>query len=335
MDSLRNVLQAYRIEPLKVDRISEKLYCIYDGKQFFALKKSMMTLEQIKSWEAVYHRAYSQNLSGILSVYLTANGNLYEEADGEYYYLTPWIHQEKRNQKQEFEIIFKTIGAIHAKTKKAVSYDAEKVKDQFNQYRDHCLNIKSSLLMYVEEFEKNRYMSPFELLVCTQYRELEFFINEQNRWIENFRDELDEQSDWNISLCHGQLKSSHVLHSHTAYIINWDRAYYDNSVIDLSNFLRDQVKYYDQPNELLIDSLSVYFNENKLSNHELYLLSIYLFDPSDYIRVVKHYRDKTSDASMVQQICQLQHAYRQLVFAMKWSEQVDALTESLIDESES
>ncbi|WP_099158665.1 hypothetical protein [Virgibacillus ndiopensis] len=335
MDSIRIALEAYRIEALKIDRITDKLYAVYDGKQVFALKRSKMTTEQIKNWEAVYHRAYSQNLTGILSVYLTADGKLFKEVDGEFYYITPWLLQKKENQKQEFEVLYKTIGAIHENTKQPVSNNIEKVRDQFKQYQAYCTNIKSRLLSYVETFEKNRYMSPFELLVCSQFRDLDLFLNELNRRIDYFMDELNEQSDWNISLCHKQLNTSHVLQSDTIYITNWEGAQFDNAVVDLSIYLKNQVKYYDQPAEQIIDSFPVYLEKNKLTNSELYLLCIYLFDPSTYIRIIKRYTGKISTYSMLQQIRELQHAYRQLIFAMKWSEHVDEFTVSSIDNLES
>ncbi|MGY0693171.1 hypothetical protein ACW2QC_10340 [Virgibacillus sp. FSP13] len=334
MDNIRKVLASYRINAVTMEYQTDNLLKISDSHHSYALKKSKLTSETIDNWENVYHQSYQQNMPSILPVYLTEQGKLHENINGTFYYLTPWLSSNPIELEQQIKRMYHSIGMIHAKTRQSLAMDSEKVMKRFERYQVQLRKNRAALLQYVEQFEKNRYMSPVELLVCTQYRDLEFVFDELINRIEQFVYDLQSQSVWYYSLCHGQLDFSHIIYDHHIHFINWEKAHFNNAAVDLAELFHNVTKYYDNPAESLVDIFYAYLEENKLTETELCLLSIYLLDPSKYITVVNQYVENMAEYSMVDQVIQLQHYHRQLSFAVKWTAYSDTVTES-IDESES
>ncbi|WP_106497008.1 hypothetical protein [Lentibacillus sp. Marseille-P4043] len=334
MDNIRKVLASYRINAVTIDHITDNLLKISDSHHSYALKISKLTSETIVNWENVYHQSYKQNISSILPVYLTEQGKSHEKINDTFYYLTPWLSSNPIEPKQQIERMYRSIGTIHTQTRQSLAMDSEKVINSFERYQAQLKKNRLILLQYVEKFEKNRYMSPVELLVCTQYRDLEFVFDELMNRIEQFVYDLQNQSVWYYSLCHGQLDFSHIIYDHHTHIINWEKSHFNNAAVDLAGLFHNVTKQYDDPAEHLVDMFFAYIEENKLTETELCLLSIHLLDPTKYITIVEQYIKNTTAYSEVDQIKQLQHCHRQLSYAVKWTAYTDTITES-IDESES
>lgn len=326
MELIIKALEAYSIYPVSIEKVTDRLFRVYDGKHEYALKRSLLSDRTLANWESVYRQAHSQNMAAIMPVYLTKAGDLYKKSDQSIYYLTPWILvQKNESQKQSIEQFYYTIGMIHAKTKQSQLIQMDKLKSDFSTYQTFCEETKGMLLDYVKRFEKNQYMSPFELMVCTQYRDLEFALNTVKRRLDQFLYEDEEQLTWNDCLIHGNLKLSHLVNH---YIINWEYAQQGNAVLDLAKFYQQETVEFGNKADLFIELFSVYNKENELKLKEHYLLIIYLLNPTAYISKIQDYMNKSSDLSMVDQIQLLQHAYRQVIFGLKWSSFVEKEYES-------
>lgn len=97
---------------------------------------------------------------------------------------------------------------------------------------------------------------------------------------------------------------------------------FDNAIVDLSRFFKNETKAYHAQNEEIIDHFSTYMDENKLDMSELYLLIIYLLDPSQYMSVIQRYAEQPKHDSMMNQVRHLEQAFRQLQFGVLFSEYV-------------
>lgn len=325
---IKEVLKAYTVYPLAIEQKTQNLFWVNDGKQEYALKRSSLNEQTIKQWKRVFEQAHMHNMTTVLPVYLTKDGSLYKEMDQFVFYLTPWIiaHNDE-GTRQTIDHFYNNIGSIHAKTKHSQLIQMDKLKENFSTYQLFCKNTKEQLLDYVKHFEKSRYMSPLELQVCTQYRDLEFALHTIDKRIEQFlTEDEEEQLTWNDCLTHGNLSFSHVLNP---YIINWEQATHENAVLDLSIFFQHEIAYYDSPIDLFIELFPTYNNVNELTLREHYLLIIYLLNPTQYISRVQEYRSNPSHQTMISQIITLQHVYRKLLFGLKWSDYVEKEYESV------
>jgi spore coat protein YsxE len=331
MEVAQKVLTAYNIYPLHVKKITDNVHKINDGNRDYALKRSSLTSEQeIRVWTHVYEQAYHQTLVSILPVYLTKDGELYAIQNQNVYYLTPWLEAaDIQRDKQSIEQFYRVIGNIHAKTRQVHTITASEFLPGFREYASYCGQVQEELLGFVERFEKNRYMSPFELSVCTHYRDVDIALKEMKRRIELFTDLKEETIPWNSSLCNFSLEFDHMLQTRQLHLINWEKARYENASMDLAAFFKNETKNFNAPTDDAIDLFSIYMNENELTKLELYMLSIYLLDPAPYITMVKKYNERGSGESMMNQTKMLQHTYRQILFGLKWSNFVEDKFETL------
>ncbi|RFA34549.1 hypothetical protein CAI16_10975 [Virgibacillus dokdonensis] len=321
MDTLQEVLHAYSIRPFYIEKQTERLYMVQDYNQQYALKHSRLTEETIVMWEQVYKLAYEEYLFPILPVYLTKLGKLYEKKGELIYYVTPWKESRETELDQStIDKIFQSFGLIHMKTKRRHLVEVQQFKQAFQQYKQHCLTLQQQLLTFVEEYEQHRFMSPFELLVCTQFKDVNYSLNETIRRIDQLLEEQEET--WYYSLCHKNIKTSHTLVDQgQLYFINWENAGFDYPIFDLVAFFQEETKHYDTPTNMLLRGFDKYMNENELTKKELYLLVIQLLDPQAYLSCVKNH--KQANTSMMKQIIHLQHTFRRILFGLHLSAHVE------------
>lgn len=324
LEKIRRILETYRVYPIDIDKITERLYRIKGNNQSYALKKSCLKEQTLPFWLDIYRTAEQHNIMNILPIYLTESGDLFSKDHDDIYYLTPWVESNQRTH--SIEKIYQNIGYIHAKSRRVSEITKENrqnSRENFLVYKQQSFDQRKSLVKYVEQFESQHFMSPVELLVCTQYRDLVQVFYGLDKRLNQYIDYLDDMKDWKLALCHGRLKDSHVLHGNQFYIINWEQASFQHPVVDLTRLLKNKTLHYDTDKRLLLDKFKIYLEENKLDIPDLALLSIYLLDPSEYLRTIDEYVEAKSDLSMIDHVIRLQRYHRQLLFGLQFSEFVE------------
>src|SRR5690625_2407206 len=113
MDLIKKVIGSYGIASQQIIQVTESVYKVVTNQQNYALKKSELTSKTRPAWENVYHEAQAKQLTGILPLYLTKTGSLYQEENDAIYYLSPWLTGEQATIEQSY----RTIGQLHARTK--------------------------------------------------------------------------------------------------------------------------------------------------------------------------------------------------------------------------
>lgn len=320
VDKAKAILNSYIKNITKVDQISQRFFKVTSGNYQFGLKMSNLNKKSVEKWLHVYQQARHKELLNILPVHLSTKGRLFEESNSSIYYLTPWIDEMDVSKKQEIENIYACIGSIHKKTARSHTINVKSLQKQFTLFKENNRIQMLTLMEHIKQFEANHYMSPFELLVCTQLHKLEQVNYELGQRIEALIDISEEQMEWRDCLCHGSLKYSHILHSDRSYLINWEKAHIDNPVMDLQLFYKNCIRYYDHSGNDLIDSFNVYHAKNPLTKNEINLLEIYLLDPTAYFDKINQYKSNTTNKLMIQQIKELLHVFRRMEFALHWIE---------------
>src|SRR5690625_2982936 len=205
---LINILKAsYGIKPINIEQITDNVYRVEDRYGFYTFKRFSSGKQTINNWKSVFYEANEKKLLSIVPVYLAHKDQFYTIDNDELYYLSPWINGEQPSINQ----IYRTIGHIHARTKKTRMTNFKKIEKQCLNYSRMCIKCHKKLLRFVEAYEQREYMSLFELKVCTQYRDIEQIFNSIDKRIEQFIHKDRKSFHWNISLCHGSLSFSHVL----------------------------------------------------------------------------------------------------------------------------
>lgn len=319
-DELQHILQAYQIPSANIEKVTKRVFKVTFQNHIFALKKSKLSKENLRIWESVYQIAQTNLISQVLPVYLTEEGKLYVEIGNSIYYLTPWIDDYTNRDKSWVKSFYHDIATIHHVTKRKRLLSNSEWKESFKTFQQYCAEMKNLYFIAIKEFERKRYMSPVELLVCTQFRDVEqVFITLQKR-LQQFVDQDEKEMTWNYSLCHRNL---HVSHRLEGYIINWESAEYNHAVTDLVDFFKREVIHYDSPADLFLENFSSYSDINNLSNAELQLLTIHLLDPIPYMTVVKNYMEANTKHSNIATVKKLQQLHRIFYFGLRWSDFVE------------
>src|SRR5699024_12347692 len=134
--------------------------------------------------------------------------------EGSNLFLIPLIYQGESYL--NFELFFQSLGQIHKRTIDKVVVPND-IQNEFEKYQYNNKTNLQILLESVQRFEQNKYMSPFEILVCSQYTRIENIGVVLNSFIKRFLDERKEQSLCKLSICHGCLKMDNIIQSNKLF----------------------------------------------------------------------------------------------------------------------
>ncbi|MCM3739944.1 phosphotransferase [Oceanobacillus luteolus] len=322
MENITEILQYYGIFPQAIVQISDRVFKIKANGKEYALKRSRLSKQSLKTWLSVYQNAARQNLYEIIPVYLTQQKQLYVEADGENYYLTPWIPSNHRNiGEHRLHSIYKQLGRIHLQTKSMYQLGKKELVNNFQAYKDSCKDNESRLLAWVEKIEQTHYPSPIELQVLTHFRDLRLSFQRSQSLVDQIIYQSESETNWGISLNHGNMQLGHLFEH---YIINWERASYKHAIYDLVDLFHDGIIREPQVSHQYIESFPVYMEENPLNRLEQCLLSLYLLNSNDYIKMMESYHTKSiRNQSHIRQSMELEQMYRMVVFGLNFDAYIE------------
>lgn len=313
MNWIENILQVYGLEHVHYYPVTDRLYRITDGEREYALKQSTLTENTIDNWQSLIRLANDYNMDSFLPVYVTREQEVCVSTGGNYFYLTPWVAESRKmSEEQSIQSFYKTIAIMHRETKQTEEIKSEGIIEIAKFFQSASDRAAHMLLEEVQTFEQERYMSPFGLLVCTQYRDVSNAIQKCKETADQLATMSEADTIFQTCINHGNLRLSHWV---SPYLVNWERAYVSSPVSDLTTFFFDVLED-GHPDRLYIDAFSAYMDENKLTDQELQLLSIYLLNPRPYLSIMKAYREQKTIT--IPFIKQLQHAYRKLMFGLSY-----------------
>ncbi|MBM7572012.1 phosphotransferase [Aquibacillus albus] len=319
MTNISGLIGQYQIEPTEIIPITRRVYKVHSHNYTYALKRSRLSAESLKRWEHVFVQANQHHLSPILSVYLTRTNKPYIVDQQQIYYLSPW-KETKNDDKPEHELesFFHVIGEIHHKTRQEKSVNLQQVEQYISHEKKKIDEYRKKLLYHIETFERKRFMSPFELRVCMQYRDIEKAISLLDEWYDYYLEDMKSDEKVSISLCHGNLRRSHQIYqANQTYLINWENTFIGSPIEDLGRYFYQELKYHDAYIDDVNQAFSVYEKYNPLLASERSLLAVYLLYPTRYLKIIEKYKSQAFRISQPFQIKQLEYGYRQLVHGLK------------------
>ncbi|WP_161993104.1 MULTISPECIES: phosphotransferase [Sediminibacillus] len=336
MERIQTVLQEYQIGPAEIVPITSRLYKIHTYDHTFALKKSRMQSEALADWENVFRIANLHRLSSIVPVYLTERGQIYVPYENDIYYLSPWQEKLERDEPvHELEGFFRELANIHAVTMEEHEINLELVQDIVAQELQKLESRRADLLEYVEQFEARRFMSPYELEVCTHYRDIEIAFSKTSAWFESYIEDLRRDKIGRTCLCHGNLRTSHLLTGQEqAKFINWEHAFTGNPVQDLSVYFQQEWQFHDCSFQEVLQSFPLYEKQNRLLLSEKSLLAILSINPSNYLDTVEDHLRRPYDRPLPFQIRDLERTYRRLYYGLKFQEILEGQRQEYLEKLE-
>lgn len=321
MELERELLRSFGIEAKRIDQVTNRLFQVSDGSRRFALKKSPRLLENTPLWESIHEHAAYGRLKGVLPLYRTADERYALHWNETAYYVMPWIDSTS----WDLACLYETIGNIHGRTVQIEQLDAQAWIRSLHTYRRSIDTMSSTLVRYIERFEKKHVLSPFELTFCTHFKDVEMALSLLKDKTDKLLAEMEEATSWKSHLVHGSINEGHFLNGSSPFLINWEEARRDHATADLLRFFQDEMR--DSQNfankELYTDLFEVYLQENELNEMEMDYLSIQLLSPAAYLDDVQANVYGRTQEAMINQIRILNSHYRLMMFGVFWTRHWD------------
>lgn len=333
---VKQVLHAYGLYPVEIQRVSSHLYKVNTGARYVAVKQLSSKKRGMREWMQVYQMANDYHLPQIIPVYMTRNNELYTSISDHYYYVTPWIHTLETEEPQyPVDIFYESIGEIHSRTITSTSVKEDHRESAVEQQKEQMELWQQELEHWVEQFERRHYMAPIELQVCTHFRDVMKTLSLTNTWYDRWLEDIQVDKKVRQSLCHGNLRPSHFIYdANQPYFINWESAHMNHPITDLASYFKRMIRYHDAPVESLVSTFSTYEDKLSLLNSERSLFALHLLDPEPYLNQVRAYAEGHDKRTHAFQVQSLERSYFALKHALSIQENLQQAREYVQDQRE-
>ncbi|WEG14043.1 phosphotransferase [Pullulanibacillus sp. KACC 23026] len=284
-----SVFSAYELNPQMVRVISHgRVWYIEDQGNQYALKRIALTHNQLRRFLSFY-QASRQSPIQTPALILNSNGQPYSMDGRDIYFLTEWLSITDRDQSDQWEMLWDTLGDWHRLT--AQSFELEAAWRE--AFIERCLEVWSeqvlSLDLFMNDCEHRLYPSPFEQRFMAIFSEIRSGAEEAHTRMKNWQDQLSEKKQIRVVSCHGKPSTAHLIVSGRRR--NWistDQSGIDLPVRDLLWLLRwGQTTVHP---EALKRGFDIYETIFPLDEHEKTLLSAHLCQPASLVRLLHQYK---------------------------------------------
>lgn len=305
------ILTHYGVTPHFVESFG-KVQRVYADKGVFALKKISPThgSDFIRHIQYLYQKGYNR----IVPIYPTLDGRYAIIYQNHLYYLMPWLSNEvKENRNERHQQMFRELARLHTLSVREVTINKEEKQEHYENTIHEWEKEEELLMGFLEQCESKWYMSPFELLFCLYYNDmnqaLRFSTNKFKDWYEKTKD--DEKA--RVVLSHGKLSTEHFIFDDRGYgyFTNFENSRQGSPMHDLLPFISRILKTYPKKCEECVDWLYTYFKYFPLREEELNLLLSYFAHPGYLLQAVEDY-NKSPNKHERKHVQKLQRHYWQL-----------------------
>lgn len=335
INHLGEVLKQYGIVRFQEEEITPRLSKIISDYGIFALKLSTLSAYTVNNWYRIYTVKEQERLDFIIPVYRNLKGDIVARYQHAIFYLMPWIENIRDAQSEpSYQILFRTLGSLHAITKQKSSLDTTMLEESVNQHKKLTEQKFMFLIESIEQIEKSRYISPFGLEVCTQFHQIEFVFNRLFQCYDNYLTDIQTEEIAFQAVCHGNLTSTHLMSTvNHDYLINWEYTRIHDPMLEVATIIKNHTATHDTPISQIIEALSYYEKNNPITNSQRSLLSIYLLQPDSYLSVIQEYftNRKNHQLALIPNLLQ---AFRRLTNGLIVEEQLNQMRAELLKQDE-
>jgi len=287
-----------------------RVYKIYSNKGEYALKQieAKKGLDFLRYVQNLYQRGYNR----IVPIYPTLDGRYAILEGNSLLYLMPWLeNKEREGRMQKHKDLFRELARLHTLSVREVPVTKEMREEHYEQTTARWENEQEALATFVERSERTVYMSPFQLLFCTFFSEINgaerFALNKLKEWQEATNEDTKARS----VIIHGKLSNEHFLYDEngTGYFTNFEQAQIASPIHDLLPFFDRTLHTHPKKFDESIEWLDAYFRHFPFKEEEMLLFLSYLAHPGGIYRVVERYFSSGKEKNEMKFVNQLQHLY--------------------------
>lgn len=306
---LTPILKHYQIEPYFVEDFG-KIYKVYSNKGTFALKK--MKASSGTDFIRHVHFLYQKGYNRIVPIYPTVDGRYGVLHEKYLYYLMPWLPNEvKENRSERHQQLFRELARLHTLSAKEITVKKEERTEHYEKNIRQFEKNQEFLSGFIEQCENKAYMSPFELLYCLYFNDinqaLRFSKGKFEEWYENTKD----QEKARMVITHGKISTEHFLYDEKGYgyFSNFEDAGFGSPIHDLLPYLSRACKTNPKRNDECVSWIYHYLKHFPFKTDEKLLFYSYLAYPLPIIQVIEKYYHKNRSRTEMYFVQQMQRQY--------------------------
>ncbi|ANB61262.1 spore coat protein YsxE [Anoxybacteroides amylolyticum] len=302
--------------PLHVVRIDDygKVKKVHAAEGTFALKK----IDDVQQLHAIERAAFFYR-SQMLPIYWSKRGTLFVTEGNDYYYMMPWVSVREQPTAEMILAFFRDLASLQQKTLQEIHVDETELKNYYEAKKAAWEEERTFLQSYVEQCEREWYMSPFQLHCCTYFHETMQAYWFAETKLETWYEKTKESKKWRIAFVHGNARFSHyVPREQGGQFFSWERAKWAFPLVDVAVALDEYVRT-PSVDDAWVDGFREYEKKLSLREEELAFFFSHVASPTYLYRVVSDYAEKRKKKqSEYRAVSKLQHAY----LVMKRTEQL-------------
>lgn len=303
------ILQHYFVEPYFVEDFGS-VYKIYSNKGTFALKKISPNTgtDFIRHVHLLYQKGYNR----IVPIYPTMDGRYAVLHENGLYYLMPWMPNDQREDRQQKNHqLFRELARLHTLSAKEITVSKEERTEHYEKTIQQFEKHQEFLDGFIDECEKKTYMSPFELLYCLYYNEINQALRFSKTKFEEWYEGTKDNDKARMVITHGKFSSEHFLYDDRGYgfFINFENARYGSPIHDLLPYLSRALNTSPKRNDSIIDWIYHYYKYFPFRSDEKLLFNSYLAYPIPIIQVAEKYYRKQGPKNELKFVRKLQNRY--------------------------
>lgn len=309
LQNLREIVQYYDLK-LKFTERHGRVIKIYTDKGDFALKEidARHGLDFLHYIQQLFQLGYNR----IVPIYPTVDGRYGVLANDSLYYLMPWLeNKEEENRYQKHLDLFREIARLHMLTVREVPVEKEDREEHYQKTKARWEIEQQALEKFVEQSEKELYMSPFQLQFCTMYSEIaggqQYALNKLSEWYEATKERTKARS----VIIHGKLSHEHFLYDEKGYgyFSNFEKTTVASPIHDLLPYLDRTFHTFPQQFDQSLKWLDAYFRHFPFKDEEMLLFLSYLAHPGPIFRTIEKYFSSGKEKSEIRYVMRLQKQY--------------------------
>ncbi|MTH52955.1 spore coat protein YsxE [Bacillus mangrovi] len=310
MEDFQAILDQYQVKLEFAEQHSPRLVKVYSPQGTFGLKslRNSRTKDFAERVRSVYENGYTH----LVPIYRNVYGSLVTAGKESYYYLMPWLPDSQADERSaRHDYLFKEAASLHRQTVQEIKLQGGEAEAGFEAMKKKWEDQKNAYEAYVEQCEKQWYLSPFELQAVTYFTETARATDFAIEKLEEWNEAMKEQETVRTAFNHGSLSVQHVVYdsSEKSYLLNFEKAHRAPPMNDLLQFFNKTFRTYPIRCEECVDWFYTYQKNFPFRKEEMPLFISYLAYPEAVYRIVLSPDHQNNKGSQLQKNRELIKAY--------------------------
>lgn len=306
---LGSIFFQYDLYPDRIESTG-KVKKLFTSRGKFALKQTTMTSSEREWFDHVLHRLKELNFSNYVPIYPTKFGDDVVVADGQTYYLMPWVEEASSGGSTKEKALIEDVAAIHALTEKEQTYSRQLLANSYRSLLEKWHSQEREMERFAKEAEKSTFLSPFQFTFVSNYPRTRRLVKESKQHLSDWYDMCERKQNIRGVLCHGKLSAAHfILRREGGQLFNFERAVIDTPVRDLAVFFRKTILFEEESTLSTQQLLACYENRFSLLDEEKSLLASFLVYPEYVYLLMKEYHINAQERTESEYVQRLEKAF--------------------------